>query len=191
MSIQTMKKHEVGEQCVNGVNVSQLENTVQAIENDPELARFQFRARNKWVNGGYNLTTVSDYDGARQQFSRKKPFILAADEPPMLLGGDQATNPVEQVLAALAGCLTTSLVYHAAANGVEVEAVNSNYEGDLDLRGFLNLEPNIRKGYEEIRVRFRVKSDASEAQLMEFMKHSPVYQILTSPTPVRVVLEKS
>lgn len=96
---------------------------------------------------------------------------------------------VQQDAAALAACLTTSLVYHAAARGILIESMESTVEGDLDLRGFLGLSDQIRRGYKEIRVNFSVKSDASPEQLRELTTFSPVYDIVSNPVPVRITIE--
>ena len=117
-----------------------------------------FSARNKWVNGGHNHTTVTDFYGAHEDHPHETPFELVADEPPALLGEDKGPNPVEYLLTALVGCLTSSLIYHAAAKGIEIKGVESRLEGDIDLRGFLGLSPDIRPGYENIRVYFTIDS---------------------------------
>ena len=117
---------------VNGVDVEKLGGTMHAVQQDPSLAAFQFRATNQWINGGHNRSTVQSFYGAGQEDRiRTKPFVLEADEPPVLLGDDHGANPVEYVLHALAACLTTSLVYHAAARGIRIESVESKLEGDL------------------------------------------------------------
>jgi uncharacterized OsmC-like protein len=188
-----MKEQQAKEQkMVNGVNVTELFDTIDAIKGQPEIARFNFRASNKWVNGAQNRTTVSEYSGACQNFRHSEPFIFEKDEPPVLLGGDQGANPVEYVLAALAGCLTTSLVYHAAARGIKIEEVESTYEGDLDLHGFLGMDERVRNGYENLRVTFRVKGDAPEETLRELVElaqqRSPVFDIVSHGVPVSVKL---
>ena len=180
------------QKIVNGINVDELFATVDAIRVEPEIAKFDFRASNKWVNGGNNQTTVNGYYGACQEFSRDEPFIFQKDEPPILLGTDKGANPVEYALAALAGCLTTSLVYYAAARGIELEEIESNFEGDLDLQGFLGMDETVRNGYENIRVTFKIKARAPEEKLQELVelaqKRSPVFDIITNKVPVSVGL---
>jgi uncharacterized OsmC-like protein len=179
------------EKIINGVNVDQLIGTVNAVKEKPAIAKFQFRATNKWLTGGHNQTSIKGFYGAGQEdTTRTKPFILDADEPPILLGEDHGANPVEYVLTALAGCLTTSLVYHAAANGIKIDEVESSLEGDLDLQGFLGLSDNIRKGYQNVRVVMKVKSDAPAEKLAEFTKRSPVFDIVSNPVPVSVEIQK-
>jgi uncharacterized OsmC-like protein len=182
------------QKIVNGVNVDQLFDTINGIKDKPDIAKFRFRASNKWVNGGHNRTNIKDFYGAGQEdTSRTEPFVLDADEPPVLLGTDQGANPVEYVLTALAGCLTTSLIYHAAAQGIKIDEVESRFEGDLDLRGFLGMSENVRNGYENIRVTFKIKSDAPKEKLEELVKlaqkRSPVFDIVSNPVPVSVGLE--
>ncbi|HSA60775.1 MAG TPA: OsmC family protein [Nitrospiraceae bacterium] len=175
---------------INGVNVDRLGETVTAIQQNPNLALSQFRAANRWINGGHNRSTIQGFYAAGQEdTTRSKPFMLDADEPPVLLGRDQGANPVEFVLHALAACLTTSLVYHAAARGIRVESVESKLEGDLDLQGFLGLSDKVRRGYKEIRVHFTVKSDASAEQLKELTTFSPVHDIVSNPVPVSISVQ--
>ncbi len=175
---------------INGVNVDRLGDTIGAIQNDPALAKSQFRATNRWISGGHNRSSIQGFYAAGQEdTTRSKPFVLDADEPPVLLGEDHGANPVEFVLHALAACLTTGLVYHAAARGIRVESVESKLEGDLDLQGFLGLSDKVRRGFKEIRAQFKVKSDATAEQLKELTKFSPVHDIVTNPVPVSISVE--
>ena len=174
----------------NGVSVTDLMTTIEAVQGDPELANFQFKATNCWLGGGHNRSTIQEFYGCRQtDESRMQPFELDADEPPVLLGEDAGPNPVEFVLHGLAGCMTTSMVYHAAARAIDIKAVDSEFEGDLDLRGFLGLSEDVRKGYKQIRVVMRVQTSASAETLRECMSFSPVYEMISRALPVDVRIE--
>lgn len=174
----------------NGVDVDALFETIEAVKNDSELAKFRFRACNHWFNGGHNQSTIQKFYGCHvEDTTRTAPFVLDADEPPVLLGQDAGANPVEFVLHALISCMTTTMVYHAAAQGIKIEAVDSKLEGDLDLRGFLDLAKDVRKGYQEIRVKMRVKSQAMPATLQELTKFSPVFDVVSNSVPVQVIVE--
>ncbi len=181
------------QKVTNGVNVTELFSTIDAIKGNAEIADFNFRATNKWVNGGANETKVNGYSGACTTFTRETPFVFRKDEPPILLGNDTGANPVEYVLAAIAGCLTTSLVYHAAAQGIRIDEVESSYSGNLDLHGFLGMNDEVRNGYKDIQISFKVKGDAPEEKLQELVelaqKRSPVFDIVTNKVPVTVALE--
>jgi uncharacterized OsmC-like protein len=172
---------------MNGVNLDQLQASINAIQGETDLAKFQFRAVNTWVQGGHNRSSIKEFYGVgKEDDTRTEPFILDADEPAVLLGEDHGANPVEFVLHALAACLTTSMVYHAAARGIKIDSVESRLEGDLDLRGFLGLSKEVRPGYQNLRVHFTVKSDAPADQLRELTKFSPVYDIVSNPVPVDI-----
>lgn len=176
---------------INGVNVEKLVGTVQAIQQNPELARFQFRADSEWINGGHIRSRIQGFYGAGQEdTSREKPFTLEGDEPPILLGSNTAPNAVEVVLHALASCLSVGFIYNAAAQGIKVEALEFELEGDLDLRAFLGLSEQVRPGYESLRVNYRVKSDAPRQQLEALcdyvQKTSPVLDIIRNPVPVTI-----
>jgi uncharacterized OsmC-like protein len=175
---------------INGVNVTALGETVAAVQGNPEIAKFQFRAKNKWLGGGHNRSEIKGFYGACQEdVSRTEPFVLDNAEPPVLLGEDQGANPVEYVLHALAGCMTTTMVYHAAARGITIESVETELEGDLDLHGFLRLDESVRNGYENIRVNFKVKSDATPEQLADLACISPVFDIVSNPVAVSVDIQ--
>lgn len=175
----------------NGVNVTLLKDTISAIGQDPEVARFQFRATNRWINGGHNRTKIKEFYGAKQEdTTRTQPFVLDADEPPILLGEDNGPNPVEYILTALAGCMTTTMVYKAALHGIKIEEIESTLEGDIDLQGLLELDENVRNGYENVTITFKVKSDAPAKQLEIFAKGSPVFDCICNPVPVKVRVEK-
>lgn len=178
---------------VNGIDLKRLADTITAVKTEPSLGNFQFRVRNKWVTGGHNETVIKEFYGAgKEDDTRNKSFIYANDEPDVLLGKDNAPNPVEFVLHALAGCLTTSLIYHAAAKGYVITKVSSTLEGDLDLCGFLGLPGAVRNGYKEIRVKFDIEGNFSEEQKEEILKlgpaFSPVFDIITNTVPVNVSL---
>jgi uncharacterized OsmC-like protein len=175
---------------LNGVNVTKLAATIKAIGQQPELAQFQFRARNQWIEGGHNQASINEYYGTCQQMERHQPFVFDADEPPVLLGKDQGANPVEFVLAGLSGCMTTTLAYHAAARGLKIDSIRSEFEGDLDLQGMLDLDPNVRSGYREIRVKFKVKGDLDASTVQELVRKSPVFDIVSNPVTVKITVEK-
>jgi uncharacterized OsmC-like protein len=175
----------------NGVDTAQLFGTLDAIKGQPSLARFQFRARNRWIAGAHNQTTIRDFYAANQEdTSRAEEFVLDAGEPAILLGTDTGPNPAEYLLHALAACLTTSLVYVAAARGVRLTEVESTLEGDMDVQGALGLSDDYRNGFEQIRVTFRVKGDAPEEKLREVVeraqRRSAVFDMVTNGVLVTV-----
>ena len=180
---------------VNGIAVDSLFDTINAIKKDSEIANFNFRISNKWINGAHNHTTIKDFYGAKETHNHKTTFELDADEPPLLLGEGKGPNPVEHFLNALAACVTTSLIFHAAAKGIEVHGVESRLDGDLDLRGFLGISKEVPVGYQKIRVSFKIDADISDKKKEELIemgkKYSPVYNtIFANQTAVSVGLDK-
>ena len=177
----------------NGVNVDQLVATINAIKENPDLARFHFRASNEWLGGGHSRTTIKSFYGAgSEDTSRSRPFILEGDEPPVLLGSNAGPNAVEAVLHALASCLAVGFVYNAAAQGIRVDSLDFDLEGEIDLHGFLGLSDQVRPGYQHIRLSYHVGSDAPREkleQLCEYVqKTSPVLDIIRNPVPVSITL---
>lgn len=176
----------------NGVDVSQLVATIEAVKENPELATFQFRSQSRWEGGARATTTIDTFYGAGSEQQHARTHTLTGDEPAVLLGSDTAPNAVETVLAGLASCLAVGYAYNAAARGIELDEVTFQIEGDLDLHAFLGLSDTVRPGYEAIRVRYSVKSPASREQLVELGDHvqrtSPVLDIIANRVPVTIEL---
>ena len=175
---------------INGVDIDTLMGTVNAIRDEPELGACRFRARNNWLGGNHNRSAVTGFYGAKQEIAHKQTFTIDADEPAILAGHDEGANPVEHLLHALASCLTTSMVAHAAVRGIEIEELESELEGDIDLRGFLGLDLNVPKGYTEIRAKFRVRARPEDLdRIRELARLSPVFNTITKGANVALGVE--
>jgi len=188
MSTQTRTTTDDGN-TVNGIHLDTLQATVNAIASDPVLGQCRFRASNTWLGGNHNRSTITGFYGAKQEIAHQQTFELHADEPPILAGHDEGANPVEHLLNALAACVTTSMVAHAAVHGIHIETLKSELEGDIDLNGFLGLDSSVPKGFTDIRVRFTVRTDAgNEERLKQLAAFSPVLNTLTKGTQVVITV---
>lgn len=177
----------------NGLNIEQMVQTVDAIKNTPSLGEFEFRASNQWINGGENRSTIQGFYGAGQEDkSRSEPFILTNGEPPILLGSNEGANPVEFLLHALAGCVTTTTVLHATARGIQINKISTELVGNIDVNGLLALDENANVGYESITIKMDIEADCSDEELEELLAfakdHSPVCNTVCKPVPV--ILER-
>ena len=173
----------------NGVDVPTLFATLDAVKGAPQIADFRFRARNTWVSGTHNRSTIQGFYGAGQEdTSRTEPFVYDADHPAVLVGAGNGPTPVEFLLHAIAACLTSGLANIAAARGVTLSRVESTVEGDIDLLGVLGLSDEVRNGYRQIRVSFVIEGDASPEELAALVersrRRSAVYDVLTNGTDV-------
>jgi uncharacterized OsmC-like protein len=173
----------------NGVDVPRLFATLDAVKGQNEIAKFQFRASNTWVNGTHNRSQLSGFFGAMQEMEHKNVTVLDADHPTVLVGEDNAPTPIEFILHAIAACLTSGVANIAAARGIQLRKVTSTVEGDIDLLGILGLsDGTVRNGYEQIRVSFHIEGDADDEKLRGLVeqsrRRSAVYDVLTNPTPV-------
>lgn len=181
---------DTSRETVNGIAMETLQQTVRAIEQEPELGNCRFRAHNTWLGGNHNRTTITGFYAARQEIAHKQKFELHADEPPLLAGGDVGANPVEHLLNALAACVTTSMVAHAAVRGIRIDELESELEGDIDLRGFLGLSNDVPKGFTDIRINFKVKSDVNNmARLKTLTEYSPVFNTITQGANVDIQVQ--
>jgi uncharacterized OsmC-like protein len=178
---------------LNGVDTPKLFATIDVVKGQPELAKFQFRATNKWIAGTYSRSTIETFSGAGSEHRHAGTIEFDADHPAVLVGADHAPTPVEFLLHAIAACITSGMGNIAAARGVKLTEVESTVEGDIDLRGILGLSDQVRNGYEQMRVHFRVKGDAPveklEAIVAQATARSAVFDVLTKGTVVNVTAD--
>ena len=173
---------------LNGVDTPTLFGTLDVVKRQPELARFQFRARNRWQSGTLSETTIDSFSGAGGEHTHKTTFTLRADHPAVLVGEDRAPLPVEFLLHALATCITGGIANIAAARGVALREVTSTIEGDINLLGIFGMAANVRNGYQGIRASFSIAGDAPLEKLQEIVEQSrarsAVFDVLTNGVPV-------
>jgi uncharacterized OsmC-like protein len=176
----------------NGVDTATLFATIDAVRTTPEIAKFQFRATNKWVSGTHNRSTLHGFYGAMQEMTHEKAFTFDADHPAVLVGTDNGPTPAEYLLHALAACLTAGIANIAAARGVNLESVESTVEGDIDLLGILGLSNEVRNGYQQVQVSFRLCGDDPEklaAVVEQSRKRSAVFDVLTNGVPIAISVD--
>ena len=182
---------KVTSRALNGVDVDQVMSVIGAIEEDPGYARFQWRASNTWTQGAACHSRFKDfYAGNAEDTTREEAFVVEADEPAIAAGLNTAPNAMEYLLHALAACLTGTLVYHAAVRGIQIDAVESVYTGDMDVRGLFGMSEDVRKGFSKVTVEMRVQSEASVEELTEMALFSPVYDVVSNALPVEFRLIK-
>ncbi|HEX8027143.1 MAG TPA: OsmC family protein [Vicinamibacterales bacterium] len=188
---QTAVKEPVKERRpLNGVNTPALFATINAVAENRPLAKFQFRATNRWIAGTHSRGTIETYFGAGGEQPRKRAFTLEADHPAVLVGEDNAPLPVEYLLYGLASCIISGVANIAAARGVALTEVEARVEGDMDVQGILGLSNEVRNGYEKIRAEFSIKGDAPEEKLRQIVEQSKarsaVFDVLTNGVPVEI-----
>ena len=180
---------------LNGVNTPVLFATIDVVRNQPELARFQFRATNSWVTGTYSKSRIEFFSGAGAEHKHAGQVEFDADHPGVLVGADNAPTPVEFLLHAIAACITSGIGNIAAARGVKLTEVTSTVEGDIDLRGILGLDAAVRNGYQQMRVHFAIKGDAAPEKLREIVEQSKarsaVYDVLTNGIPLDITIDSA
>jgi uncharacterized OsmC-like protein len=176
----------------NGVDVPTLFATLDAVRANPEIAKFQFRATNRWVSGTHNRSTIHGFHGAMQEMTHTESHSYDADHPAVLVGADNGPTPVEFLLHSLAACLTAGIANIAAARGVDLDEVSSTVEGDIDLMGLLGLDPGVRNGFQQIKVSFALRGDDPDAlqRVVEQSRaRSAVFDIITNGVPVSIEVE--
>lgn len=174
----------------NGVNVDELLATVEQVKADPSLAKFTFRSKANWIHRAHSQSTFDSLYGAGQEFSRQTPMFMEADEPAALLGTDLAPNAGEAALHALSSCMSVTYVYTAASMGIDITSLNFELETDTDLRGFLELDKNIRPGLSQIRLKVNLNCNGTPEQVKELhakvLRTSPLYDTFRNPVDIQV-----
>lgn len=177
--------------ALNGLDTQKMGETVNALKSDPTLARFEFRNENRWIQGGENRSSIRGFYGAgREDDSRDAPFVFTNGEPPVLLGHNEGANPVEFLLHALAGCVTSTFVIHATARGIPIKRIETKLKGEIDLQGLLDLKEGVPAGYESIQLEMDVEADAPDEQIDELLAYcrerSPVSSTICRPVDVQI-----
>jgi uncharacterized OsmC-like protein len=176
---------------INGVNTDDVASLATKISEDEDYGKFIFRASNQWINGARSRSSIQGfYAGGKENTDRNEALYVDADQPVFLGGQNTAPNPVEHLLHALDSCLTVTLVYHAAVQGIHLDAVETSSEGDMNARGFFGISDQVNKGYRQIRVNMRVKSDADVDTLTTLAMFSPVYEVVSKSVPIDFTLTK-
>ena len=186
-----MNTAEQTNHIINGVDTEGVMDLATKISQDEDYGNFKFRANNQWLNGARSRSTIQGfYAGGKENTDRKESLTVDADQPVFLGGQNTAPNPVEHLLHALNSCLTVTLVYHAAVQGIHLEAVEVSAEGDMNARGFFGISDKVNKGYKQIRVNMRVKSVADVKTLTTLAMYSPVYEVISRSVPIDFTLTK-
>lgn len=178
---------------MNGVDTPTLFATIDAVNGQRELAKFKFRASNRWVSGTQSRGRIEGFFGAGAEHKHGSDFQFEADHPAVLVGKDQGPLPVEFLLYGLLACITSGIGNIAAARGVKLTSVESSIEGDLDLQGILGLSTDVRNGFQKLRANFKIKGDAPAEKLREIVDQSrarsAVYDTLTNGVPVELTVD--
>jgi uncharacterized OsmC-like protein len=176
----------------NGVNVQALLDARQALTGAPEAAQFTWRASTEWVNGTHSQSTVEGFHGLGSEQLHRSTFTFDADHPEVFASEDKGATPVEYVLVALASCLTAGVAAVAQNREIQLRSVKATIEGDMDILGILGADPEVRNGFDGIRVRYEIDADASPEEIAglvaQSQKRSAVFDIITNPTNVAVEL---
>ena len=186
-----MNTAEQTKHITNGVDTAGIVDLATRISQDELYGKFTFRAKNKWLHGARSISSIQGFfAGGRENNERPQAHIIDSDQPVFLGGDDSAPNPIEHLLHALDSCLNVTLVYHAAVQGIHLEVVETDAEGDMNARGFFGISDTVNKGYSQIRVNMRVKSDADVDTLTALAMYSPVYEMISRSVPTEITLTK-
>jgi uncharacterized OsmC-like protein len=174
----------------NGVNVEFLLSARELLTSQPEAANFEWRVTNTWVNGTHSTSSVEGFSGLGAEQKHRSEFRYDADHPELFSAEDQGATPVELLLVSLASCLTAGVAAVAQNREIQLRSVSATLRGDMDVRGILGADPEVRNGFSRIKVSYTIDADASpedlKALVAQSQKRSAVFDIVTNPTNVVV-----
>jgi uncharacterized OsmC-like protein len=174
----------------NGVNVQALLEARDALKAAPEAAQFTWKASSSWKNGVHTTTRIQNFFGLGADQTHKSETVFEADHPEVFAAPDDGITPIEYLLVGLTSCLTAGVASVAQNRGIQLRSVESTVEGHHDIRGILGADSDVRNGFNDIKVTFKIDADASpeeiEALVAQSQKRSAVFDALTNPTDVTV-----
>lgn len=167
---------------INGIDVPALQSFAETVKNDPAKGVVRFAVHTRWQGQTRTVASATEYALGGQ--SHRRHFEIAADEPAELLGLNSAPNPQEVLMAALNACMSVGYVANAAVMGIRIESLEIKTKGQLDLRGFLGLDENVKPGYEEVQYTVHIKTNAPQEKVEALhklvMKTSPNFSNFAS-----------
>jgi uncharacterized OsmC-like protein len=178
----------------NGVNVEALLGAREALTATPEAARFIWRAAAEWKGGTHTESSVQRFFGLGEEQSHREEFLYDTDHPEIFASADKGSTPVEMVLVGLAGCLTAGIAAVAQNRDIQLNSVKATIDAPMDIQGILGIDADVRNGFDSITVKYEIDADASAediaALVAQSQKRSAVFDIITTPTNVHVVVNQ-
>ena len=172
---------------LHGINTEALRGAIDAITQDPVKGQTHWEVTSHWRGGTRSDAKVSSYSLGGQRISRD--FTIKADEPLELCGKNEYANPQEYLLAALNACMIVGYSALCALEGIELKELRIETEGDIDLRGFLGIAPEVAPGYEQLRYTVHIKGNGTPEQFDKIhrtvMMTSPNYYNVRNPVPLK------
>ena len=173
---------------INGVPCDKMFGAIAKLRENGELAQFRFSAKNQWVEGTASQSTIQEWFGLGAEQTYAEEFSYTADHP--TLGHGHGPTPQEFVLHALAACITAGIATGAAARNIKLNSVSSQVSADIDVRGVLGVDPDVRKGFSGVTIEFDIDADCNEEQKDMLMagaaKYSAVFDMLANPTEASI-----
>ena len=149
----------------NGVNVQALLDARDALKAAPEAAQFTWRASATWQGGVHSQIKVQSFFGLGQEQSHLEESVFEADHPEVFGATDKAITPIEYLLVGLASCLSAGVASVAQNRGIQLRSVEATVEGDHDIRGILGADSDVRNGFNDVKVTFKIDADASKEDI--------------------------
>ena len=167
----------------NGLDPQAVQGLVDSVAADASNGQTHWNVLTRWQGGARTQATIKQVTIGGEELER--PWVINADEPNELGGTNTQPNPQELLLAGLNACMTVGYAAVATLMGIEIESLEIETRGDIDLRGFLALDPDVKPGYDSLQYTVRIKSNGSDEQVQQLhetvQKTSPNYFNISQP----------
>jgi uncharacterized OsmC-like protein len=173
---------------INGVPCDKMFGAIAKVRDDGDLAQFRFSAQNEWVEGTASQSSIYEWYGMGGEHTHVEKFAFTADHP--TLGHGHGPTPQEFVLHALAACITAGVATGAAARNIDLSKVSSRVTADIDVRGVLGVDADVRKGFSNVDIEFDIDADCDDSQVDALLaggvKYSAIFDMLVNPTEINI-----
>ena len=171
------------QQNVNGIDIAALKGAIAQVEANPDAGQTRWTVKSRWQGGTRTDHFVDGFGMGGQKVDRQ--FQIQIDEPCELCGSNQYANPQEYLLAATNACMMVGYATVAAVMGVTLSKLELEITGDIDLRGFLDIDPSVARGYERLHYTVRLAGDGTQKQFEKMhevvQRTSPNYYNIANP----------
>jgi uncharacterized OsmC-like protein len=175
---------------VNGINVDDLFALIDGVKREPAKGRTNWHVTTTWQGQARSRAEIESYEIGGEKVPRR--FSIDIDEPHELGGSNSFANPQEHLIAALNACMTVGYVAQCAVHGITLESLAIETDGEIDLRGFLGIDPAVAPGYENLNYTVRIKGNGTKEQFAEIhqavMATSPNFYNLSRPVALKPAL---
>lgn len=165
---------------INGINVPALKSYIEEVKQNSESAMIDYKVNLQWQGGTKSKVTTKGIQLGDQSLERNFSFII--DEPKQILGENTNPTPQEYLLGGMGACMVVGYSVGASVMGITLDKLEIDLEAGLDLRGFLEVNPEAPVGFKDVKYTIRVKGNGTKEQ------YEKIHQTVIKASPNRATI---